>query len=434
MPLPRPSRRALRIGILVLLAAALAIAAERAEWVRALRTGGGTSPVWIWAPVELREVRPRAFLAATEFDLAAPPEAATLEVLGDEEYVLWANGWRIGSGRYRAGAPFDRYDVARFLEAGRNRLVLELRSVTGAGGAALRLADGEGRVLAESGAHWSVFENAWGGLVEGDPMPRGSRATVLGRSPFGRWGSPARGPLKPVLADVLAARRPERALRYRLPLESGLWIRLPRGDARRSPLGPLVEFDFGAEVSGYLVLAVRDRRSASGLVRFGSSPSASSGWTPDAIAVVTPLRGSWQDSEPRRFRFVEVAGLGRVLSAAVLPLRPERLAELASPGAGAGLLGIAAPPVRRPAEDAIWRRLRNLARVPPQAPRPGGALRPSGAGRTPAPARAPGVHRRREGPPASRAHRPRGGAPAPGPPPASPPAAPAPGSPPASRA
>jgi len=118
MPLPRPSRRALRIGIIALAAAALAIVAERSEWVRALGTGG-TARAWIWAPVELRDVRPRAFFAAREFELAAVPQRAILEVLGDEEYVAWANGWRIGSGRYRAGAPLDRYEVARYLHLNR---------------------------------------------------------------------------------------------------------------------------------------------------------------------------------------------------------------------------------------------------------------------------------------------------------------------------
>ncbi|MBP1642837.1 MAG: hypothetical protein H6Q03_1506 [Acidobacteria bacterium] len=427
MPLPRPSRRALRIGIIALAAAALAIVAERSEWVRALGTGG-TARAWIWAPVELRDVRPRAFFAAREFELAAVPQRAILEVLGDEEYVAWANGWRIGSGRYRAGAPLDRYEVARFLRPGANRLVLELRSVTGAGGATLRLVDGEGRVLAATGPRWSVFQQTWRGLVSGETIPWAPRAAVLGLSPFGRWGSPAPGPLEPVLADTIVQSRPERATRFRLPLESGLWLRLPRGDSRRPPLGPLVEFDFGAEVTGYLVLAVRDPETAIGLVRLGSTPAESSGWVPDDIAVVAPQRGVWQASEPRRFRYVEVAGLDEVRSAAVLRLAPGQPAPPDGPGGGAGLFGISSPPRRRPVEDAIWRRLRDRPRMPPLEPLAGTALRPSGAGRSPARARAPGARPRPGDPPAQRAPRPRAGAPGPGPLEASPPGAPAPGS------
>jgi hypothetical protein len=432
MPFPRPSRRALRIGIIVLASTVLAILAERSEWVRALGAGSAAR-AWIWAPVELRDVRPRAFFAAHEFELAAPPARAILEVLGDEEYVAWANGWRIGAGRYRAGAPLDRYEVARFLRAGTNRLVLELRSATGAGGATLRLVDGEDRLLADTRGRWSVFQRTWPGLVGGETIPSAPRARLLGLSPFGRWGSPAPGPLQPVLADALAAPRPQRATRYRLPLESGLWVRLPRADSRRPPLGPLVEFDFGAEVTGYLVLGVRDPDTAIGLVRLGTAPAERSGWVPDDVAVVAPQRDVWQASEPRRFRFVEVAGLDRVVSAAVLRLAPGQPDATGGPGGGAGLLGIPAQRPRRPVEDAIWRRLTGRQRVPPLEPLAVAALRPSGAGRSPAPAPAPGARPRREAPPEPRAPRPRAGAPAAGPPPASPPGAPAPGSPPGRR-
>lgn len=376
MAVPRPPGRALHVVVAVLLVVAFAVAAERGEWLRALRAGGDER-TWIWAPVELRDVRPRAFFAAAEFELAGRPARAELEVLGDEEYVAWLNGRRIGSGRFRTGMPLDRYDVARFLRAGANRVVLELRSATGAGGATLRLTGDDGRSLLESGAHWSVYEHAWRGLLDSDPMPAAPGARVIGRSPIGRWGVPAPGPLRPVQADLFADQRPERAGRYRLPLESGLWFRLPRLDARRPPLGPLVEFDFGREVTGFLVLAVRDRQTATGLVRFGTAPSGSSGWVPDVIAVVPPHRGSWQAAEPARFRFVEVAGLERVLSAAVLTLAPG-FAPVPAPAPAAGLLGIPAPPLRRPVEDAIWRSLRNRSRVPPLEPLNGVAVRPSG--------------------------------------------------------
>lgn len=388
MPLPTVSRRAFRSALVVAALLALAVAVERGGWLGMLR-GGRPERIWIWAPVDLRDVRPRAFLLARDFELGASPAAARLELIGDEEYVLWLNGRRVGSNRYRDGDPLDVYEVGSLLRPGANRVVLELRSATGAGGVTLRLVDAGGRVLAASGPGWRVYPFAWRGLFNaGAPLPAPA-AVVLGRSPFGRWGAPVPGPLRPGFADTVTAARPRRARRYRLPVESATWVHLPAGDQRRAPLGALVEFDFGREVTGYLTLAVRDPGTATGLLHFGSAPSLRSGWAPDAVAITVPHRGSWQDALPRRFRYVEVAGLDRVLSASVLPVDPERLALLLPPRSETGPFGIQGPPVRLPIADAIWRRLRARPRLEPVEPAPAAAkVTPAGSGRNPAPARA----------------------------------------------
>jgi hypothetical protein len=395
---PRPSPRRLRSVLVVGVLLALGVVVERAGWLGSL-TGGRPVRQWIWAPVDLRDVRPRAFLAACDFEVASPPTSARVEVLGDEEYILWINGRRVGSSRYRDGDPLDVYDVTALLRAGRNRVLLELRSATGAGGATLRLVDSSGRVLVVTDRHWRIYASSWRGLFNGDPLQPAPAAAVLGRSPFGRWGAPVPGPVRASFDEVVTARRPRRARRYRLPVDSGAWVHLPASDQRRAPLGPLVEFDFGREVTGYLTLAARDSRTATGLLRFGATPSRRSGWAPDAVVITVPHRGSWQDAIPRRFRYVEVAGLDRVLSASLLPVDPAWLERLVPPRQPAGPLGIQGPPVRLPIADAVWRRLRERARFEPEEPATP-AVRPAAAARSPAPARAPAARPRPGNPPA----------------------------------
>jgi hypothetical protein len=384
MPLRRPSGRALRIGIL-LLVVALAVVAERAGWVASL-LGPTNPPVWIWGPWDLQDVRPRAFLLARDFELGEAPGQARLSVLGDQEYLLWINGHRVGSNHYQDGAPLDVYDVAPLLVEGENRVLLELRSAAGSGGATLRLVDGKGKLLVATGPGWRVYTTAWRGLFDGKPLRLVPEAEVLGRSPFGRWGSPSAGPPRPLFGRLLVASHPERARRFRRPLTRPAWRRLPHRDRHRPGLGSLVEFDFGREVSGYLVLGIREPESAAGLVRFGTTPANRLGWAPDAIAITLPGKGVWQDSVPRRFRFVEVAGLDGVLSAAVLPVDPGRVAGLAARAPAAGVFGIHAPPVRFPVQDEIWRRLRSERRPSPGAAKASGDVRSGDAGRSPEPA------------------------------------------------
>jgi len=200
---------------------------------------------------------------------------------------------------------------------------------------------------------------------------------VLGRSPFGRWGAPVPGPARATFAEVVTVERPRRARRYRLPAESGAWVHLPGGTAARAAR-PLVEFDFGREVTGYLTLAVRDAETATGLLRFGSAPSRRSGWAPDEVAIVVPHRGSWQDAVPRTFRYVEVAGLDHILSASLLPLdRPGSTGwcrRAGSPGRSAlrGRRSACRSPTRSGADSgkargsSRWSRRRRRSGPPPQ--------------------------------------------------------------------
>lgn len=334
---------------------AVAVVAERLEWAGALRDRGQPERSWYWIEGDPRDPRPVAFFAVRDFDLAARPERAVAEVLGDEEYILSINGERIGSNRYRAGADLDRYEVERWLHSGGNRIVLELRSPTAAGGYTFRLTDGAGRDLLAEAPAWQVQRTYFRALFPGGAAPPAPVATFVGKAPIGRWGVPRPGPLRPAFNDLLAVPRVVPAVRYRQ--DASAWHRLRTKGRRRASLGPRVEFDFGAPVTGYLQLEIRGREAATGLLRFSSTPGIAEPGPIHALATLVPQRGLWQDSVVRQFRYVDVLGLAGVTGAGVLPMVDEAVERLGGAGQPRGLLGIEAPPLRAPVEDVIRREL-----------------------------------------------------------------------------
>ena len=96
-----------------------------------LPTGGAQ---WIWVEREWTDRSPAAFYAVRDFFLDAIPARARLLALADPEYVLTLNGRRIGAGQYQptGTAKLDVYEVGDLLQAGGNRIVVELRSDRGA--------------------------------------------------------------------------------------------------------------------------------------------------------------------------------------------------------------------------------------------------------------------------------------------------------------
>lgn len=345
-----------------MLAAAWREAAQRwPGWVGAGRNRGAQ---WVWRDGDLRSIGPTAFFAVRDFDLAAVPARAEVSVVGDEEYVLYLNGEWIGGGAWSPGASADRYEVTAFLRPGRNRWVAELRSATGSGGFRLELADEAGLTLVATDGEWRRLDGAWHGLFREIPLlPELPKVRVLGRSPLGRWGSPGSGPPRPALA-MRDLSRVRRAAAVRFPGEGA--AERPIEGRRRGPnLGPLVEFDFGAEVSGYLQLSYRDiegdRGPRTALLRFGDQPAPETPWLADEVVVPIPAAGNRVEALPRTFRYVAVAGLPGVFAAEVLEAGVAEEAAVAR--TCCSVFGLGKSSLRAPMQHEIWRELERFPGV-----------------------------------------------------------------------
>ncbi|MFN7940914.1 MAG: hypothetical protein U0X73_04905 [Thermoanaerobaculia bacterium] len=354
-------RLAAAIAIGVALAA---VGVERSGWLHPASVGTPSDALWIWGPSDPRAVEPRVFFLARDLQLVAVPERAELRILADEEYVVHLNGERIGSDRWRPGAPLDRYDVTARLRAGANRIAIELRSATGTGGLLCAIVDpATGRSLVASDARWSVYPGYWGGLLGGHQLIPAAAPLVWGRPPIGRWGTPQLGPEISTFRDATRDQAVVAAWRWRDLADRGEWRRFRPG-RQRLRLGAWAEIDFGGPVCGYLQIDHAAVEPRAALLRYGDEPEASAGWRPDAIAITAPGRGWWQDSLPRCFRYVTIAGLDSLLGATLMSVEPSTRGRLpASAGEPPGLLGLRPPLSRSPVENKIWSELEGGAGV-----------------------------------------------------------------------
>ncbi len=363
-PLTRPQRALAWLAALAFVALAVRELAHRAAGAEWFRNDAVTQ--WIWREGDLRSLGSTAFFAVREVDLDRVPDGAIASVLGDEEYLLYLNGTLIGAGGWRPGALADRYAVSPWLRPGRNRLVAELRSSTGAGGFWLELADPSGRVLARTDDAWRRFDGAWHGLFRETPLVEAAPLRGLGSGAVGRWSLLAGGPLRAPLEERLRG-EPRRALAMRIAADGPAWR--PLATRRRGPnLGPQVELDFGEPVVGYLQLLYRDAPDPAGpgvaLLRFGESPAPPAPWPADEVVVPIPAAGHRLSAAPRRFRYVAVVGLPGLFSAQVLEIDPRELGE-AVPGGNAkrGVFGLVPPASGAAMQHEIWRELERLPGV-----------------------------------------------------------------------
>jgi hypothetical protein len=390
---PKSAHPAARNLVVVISLLLVVVLAERWRWFARLESIAQPSLTWIWAPVNPNEVKARAFYAVRDFTLATRPAKARLEVLGDPEYIVYLNGTRVGSGSYRADAPLDAYEVGDLLVAGSNRVVIELRSPIGSGGATLRIG-ADGRTLVATDGDWSIQETTWQGALSRDPLSHSSKAEVLGVSPFGRWGTPESAEIKRRFGELVSSQVPRGARRFRRPYQDGAWQKQALIPRRSRSVGQATEFDFGAEVEGYLFLAF-DRASArTGLLRAGSNPAPASGWLPDSIVITIMGSGAWRDAVPRRFRYVEVVGLRGLRWVGVYLLRPGEQRMLAQAPPLRGLFNLRVDPQRWPVVDKIWKAYVDQPRSESRALHSPSARRADGA-RTAGRLRARGAHRNR---------------------------------------
>jgi hypothetical protein len=368
-PRPPPSRRYwLRMSLLLVLAMGLLALGTRAVSAIVARltlpTGGAR---WIWVERERTDRSPIAFYAVRDFFLDAVPPRARLLALADPEYVLTLNGKRIGAGQYvpmDSGpqvAKLDVYEVGDLLQVGGNRLIVELRSDRGAGGFLAAIQDGDGKTLVRTDGDWRIFERHHFGLLRGW-LPLGPSgglesepAFSWGLPPIGRWGRPEAGPVHPRLSDLIQG-LPVSGTRLAAPRIPAL----PPTSARRMAL-----FDWGREVTGYLVLQMPPEdglRTALFFTGVGVPDPLRA--NPAGAVLVMTGRRSWMDVRPRRFRYALVIG-DRPLAARVLQVDPARAAGFLEDGAPKikGVFGIEPPPLRTPVQDEIWRELQRVPGV-----------------------------------------------------------------------
>ena len=381
-----------RVGLWLLVLIALALvggglqqAVRRALAVETFPTG---SAEWIWEEGRHRQTGPWVLWAIRDFELAKVPASVRLLALADEAYLVHVNGRRIGSNVYHEGMAPDGYEVAPWLRSGANRIAVELRSGRGAGGLLLALVDGTtGAHLLGTDDDWTVFNRHHAGILEGWlPISEGEPAFSWGLPPVGRWGTPSRVVDRPVFSRVagelwesrpVAPRRFAAGPRVLEILTSGdaggeddRSRRLPWRAAgaldgelpadRKGP--PVILFDWGREVTGYLTL--EHRRGGGrppGLLQVDDElpevePSR-------AVARVLTVTGGdvWRDELPRHFRYALVLGASSVVAARVAPVAPELRDRLPVPVAESGLLGLPSPRSGTPVENEVRRRLQGLA-------------------------------------------------------------------------
>jgi hypothetical protein len=361
----RRRRAVLILGALGVLLFALGLRVLRVIVARGTLPTGAAQ--WIWEPRNRRDLAPAAFYAVRDFTLDTVPARARLLVSGDAEYIVYLNGARVGAGVWRPEAPLDVWEVGPLLQPGANRLLAEVRSDRGSGGFLLSLRDETaGRQLVRTDESWRIVHRHQLGVLRGwlplsgSFSPPSAPAVCWGVPPLGRWGRPRPGPVLPLYAELVTG-RPVRAV------SSVLLPGLDRFPPER-PHPPLRLFDWGREVTGYLLLDVEPPASlATGLLYTGHAPPQPVDQRPAAGILAMPGRRTWMDARPRRFRYVLVVGLPGAVSARVQEVDPVRAAGLVPPPGGPervrGVLGIVPPPLRTPVEDEVWRQPQSVAGV-----------------------------------------------------------------------
>lgn len=380
-PAPAPTSRApwkTAVWTLVLITIGLALMARVLPAVRARLTAPTGAAEWIWESRHRLDLSPAAFYAVHDFDLAAVPSKARLLVTGDEEYILYLNGQRVGTGAWRAGESLDAYEVGPLLQAGTNRLFAEVRSGRGAGGFLLSLEDGDGRQLAWTDEGWRLFRSHHPGLVRGwlplsgEGSPESEAVFSWGFPPVGSWRNPPIGPTRPLFFETTAARSIPAATATEMasfrrnnkkkqepdkgPDEGQATVKNP----------PRRLFDWGREVTGYLSLDVPAlTQMQAGLLYTSSAAPPDPRRDPATVVLVLPGKRGWTSVLPGRFRYALFVGIERPQAARVQPLAdPKLFATLrgATPD-GSGVFGIDPPELRTPIENEIWGELESVPDV-----------------------------------------------------------------------
>lgn len=366
-------------GVAVMLALGLGAGRWLGRWTSEW-TGPAAGAEWIWAAGSFDRGLPIAFFAIGEVTLDVVPAAARLAITADEDYRLYVNDAWVAAGAYQPGHGLDVYEVGALLHAGRNRLVVELRSSRGAGGLLAALSSDQEQPLLVTDGGWRIARRYRPDLFRSRlPLvevadleteaarvwgaPRVGRWRV-GRTPVvrKRWFSPA---VEPALSLPVRALRPEPGARWQRVAATR--PRLPRAARAIDTI-----FAWPGEVTGVLVLDLREAEHATALVRVASSLDELEATMRDQRSLLMiPVPGApyWRAPAALRFRYLEVSGVA-------LSRRPSVLETLAGIPTQAtadayreppGVLGLA--PLWRPsrAKQAVTQRLRPAPKTDPPA-------------------------------------------------------------------
>lgn len=355
--------------LLMLVLGAVALERGLRPW-RAYYSEPGVGAQWIWADGVADAGLPTTFWLSRDVEWPASTGLqGRFAIAADEGYELWINGRWVGSRQTtpgRAEIESDLYDVTSFLEAGVNRLVVEVRSSRGAGGLLASLRDGDGMPLAVTDDTWRVVRRFDRALLQGREAPAASEMPVVwGHPPTGRWRvraaqSPRKLPeLRPGGPPLILP------LRLRYPSPGSEWTE--RSASRRMPSVDRQSIaDFGAEVTAFLALDFHRtpdgaRDGAPILIFLSRDRLPRPGLEdlrPDVVALPMPGGPVWRDLHPRRFRYVAVIGA---------PAGASLHAEAASPAEASawvpplldhkGVFGLTPATGYTPVEEMVWDRL-----------------------------------------------------------------------------
>jgi hypothetical protein len=354
------------VGSLVLLLLALVGAERIVRWAVTRTALPSGEAQWIWAEVDETGVEPHTYYLVRDFHLDFRVKQGRLLCLADEEYVAILNGVQIGGGRFAGQSALDEYAVGRYLNRGRNRLVVEARSSRGSGGLLLSLeAQGRDKVKrVVSDGTWRVLRHQVRGLGRArEELPEGEAVVVWGPPPMGRWPLPTEVRSRPAIPELLLEVEPRKAVRYREGGGESAWRRLGGDGAREEGLGSWVTFDFGRTMTGYLALEYPIEDSSIGLIYLGEDEPDPAVSPPDSVMAGLEGGWLWSDALPHRFRFATVLVRdGAVTGAMVYPTHPKKSADLIpNQEVSRGVFGLRSEGLRTPLENEFRRELHGLA-------------------------------------------------------------------------
>jgi hypothetical protein len=172
--------------------------ARGGEYVFRAPPGGRLPPLrprawagaWVWTPDQWQVAGSRCF-ARTTFELSQRPARAHIWIAVDNSYRLYVNGRFVGAGG--GWQPAERWNIAPYLEPGRNVIAIECANADGPGGllaeAVIMEEPRRPALRVRTGVDWKAASAAPEGWMRlGFDDSAWQAAQVIARPPAGPWG------------------------------------------------------------------------------------------------------------------------------------------------------------------------------------------------------------------------------------------------------